>query len=92
MRHGMVKGQQNLSLALKVQKSLMNLLRKSLWVSLRSSKMLSSRWATTHMLASSFLVLVPEVGGDSRVVSLKSLKLIFKDYLKLCNYLHIQRL
>ena len=32
MRHGMVKGQQNLSLALKVRKSLVNLLRKSLWV------------------------------------------------------------
>ena len=56
MRHGMVKGQQNLSLALKVRKSLVNLLNKSLWVGLRSStlKMLSSRWATTHMLASSW--------------------------------------
>ena len=41
------------------------------------------------MVASSWLW-GPKVGGDSRVVSLKSYELIFKDYLKICNYLHTQ--
>ena len=66
------------------------LIWKSLFVGFEIfyTKMLLSRWKQSYV--GQLLVVGPKVGGDSTVVSLKSLELIFKDCLKMCNYLHTQ--